>query len=503
MLMPPRVKPRRPDKQLLLWLIPVGVALSVLVLSTKTLTDLIGLAVAAPVLLFLVRRPGGTLLALIIFLPFELIGFALLLRWHVPASLLRPASGIKELMVLALVLAAIGHIRSTGRRLDRIDAAVLAYVAVVTLWLAAPHLFSATAPTNLSTRVLAWRTDAGYPLLFFGARHAPIPPRVKEQYMKVLLVIGGIVAVLAVFQRLDANGWSSFVLHTANVPKYETNVLDLSPLDAYNNLAYLLPSTSLRVSSIFLSPFDMGDYLVLATAVAAVRISTRRREPLSYAVLALAIAAIFFSRSRSDGVAALVILILIALPTSRNPLEGRLRIIAVIILGALTVIPFLSGSRFLDAQGGASSTAGHITELEDGYRVLLYYPLGLGLGDQPDTATRFSATTKTVNAYFVSDNLVFQVGDELGFEALVPWLLMMGLILLELKRRAGNGDAFSAALGFGLLGIVIAGLYHQVFLTYPVPWTLWAGVGLACTVYAPYDAQDPAHNVYPAVAGVP
>ena len=62
---------------------------------------------------------------------------------------------------------------------------------------------------------------------------------------------------------------------------------------------------------------------------------------------------------------------------------------------------------------------------------------------------------------------------------------MVGFILWELKRRASRGDMYAADVGFGLLGILIAGLYHHVFLLLPVPWTVWAlaGLALSCLLY--------------------
>jgi hypothetical protein len=126
----------------------------------------------------------------------------------------------------------------------------------------------------------------------------------------------------------------------------------------------------------------------------------------------------------------------------------------------------------------------------------------LGLGDQPGTAARSVQTAHIIYGGNVSDNSILQVGDELGVQALLPWLAMMGLVLWEFKRR-GRNDPFATALGLGLLGIVIAGLYHHVFLTYPVPWTIWGGAGLALSVHrAPYEPSQ-ATNLSPAVAGVP
>jgi hypothetical protein len=242
------------------------------------------------------------------------------------------------------------------------------------------------------------------------------------------------------------------------------------------------------------SPFDMGDYLVLVTAAVATRISSDRRSPLNYVILAAVLGAIFFSRSRSDGLAAVIILVLIALPTSRSPIEGRVRLIGVLLVAAVLVVPSLGGTRFVGAQGGTASSKAHITAIENGIDVIESHPLGVGLGVQPSTANRFASTAKTILNGNISENSIIQVGDELGIQALIPWLAMMTFILLALKRRASGGDDFAAILGFGLLGVVIAGLYHHVFLLLPVPWTLWAGAGLALSVYQERSSADTAER---------
>jgi hypothetical protein len=403
-------------------------------------------------------------------------------------------------MALAILAAAIIHIRDSGRRLDRIDIAILVYVGVVTLYLIIPHVFAAGATTQLSPRLLAWRSDAGYPLLLFAGRHAPISARAKATFLQVLLVMGAIVAFIALYQRIAPHSWANFVLNTARVPDYETNVLNLAPANVATNLAYITATGPLRVSSVFLSPFDLGDYMVMIVAVAAVRIRANLRSPLPFVVLAASIGAIFFTRSRSDGLAAVVILLLIALPSSHTPVEGRFRLIGALILAAVVVAPALGGTRFLGGQGGASSSRGHVTEISSGINLIEHYPLGLGLGAQPGTANRFTSLTNTA---YITDNSITQVGDELGLQALLPWLVMVTLVLLALRRRA-RGDPFGATMGFALLGVLIAGQYHHAFLTYPIPWTLWVGAGLALSVVESADGGESTEvtEPYAAAAGV-
>jgi hypothetical protein len=492
-----------PSRDAALWLVPVVLALGAFLVSSKAAEDIISASLAIVIFVFMMNRPGVAIITLAVYLPFELLGLSLLLSVHVPSTLLRGAAGLKELLALAILVAGLRAIRDNRRRLDRIDIAVLAYVAAVTLYLVVPHLFSPVATTQWSPRILAWRTDAAYPLIFFGARHAPIGPRLKEQFMRVVLGVGLVVALLGLYQRLQPVQWSNFILHNAHVVPYELNVLRLAPQTVGTNLGYILNINPLRVSSTFLSPFDMGDFMVLVTAVAAVRITQNHRSLINYVVLAASLGANFFTRSRSDGLAAVVILVLIALPTSRHPLEGRLRLIGALLVAAVIVVPSLGGTRYVGAQGGSVSATGHLTEIEDGLRVFAYAPFGLGLGAQPGVTNRISAGF-TVLGGDVSDNSILQVVDELGVQALVPWLFMLGFVLVSLKRRASRGDPLAAAMGFALLGVLIAGEYHHAFLTFPLPWTLWAGVGLALSADRPAADEEKAGltTVRPLTAGV-
>jgi hypothetical protein len=492
-------------RQALVWLIPAAVAAAMFVLSGKEIGELIGASVALLLFVFLVNRPGVTLISLIIFLPFETFLFALLLHWGVPTFILRPASSLKELMALAIVVAGLREIRDTGRRMDRIDIAVLLYVGVVTIYLLVPHLFSSIAPTQLEVRLLGWRSDAGYPLLFFGARHAPIRSEVRERFINVIIAMGAVVALVALYQRLAPMPFSHFVLNTAQVPTYFFKVLGLPPTVISQNLEYITTLSPLHVSSVFLSPFDMSDYLVLVIAMVAVRISRGSRSPSLFLVLAAVLGSIFFSDTRADALAAVIILVLIALPSPRSPIEGRLRLIGTLVLAAVVIIPSLGGTRFVGAQGAAASTNNHLNDFGYSLDVIDAYPLGLGLGSVPSSVNRFEVQGFGLNGEDFSQDLVIQVAYELGLPALLPWLAMMVLVLLALRRRGDQGVMLASGAGLGLLGIVIGGLFHHVFVELPVPWTLWSGVGLALSVHQDYDQNGTvrATNSYPETYGVP
>jgi hypothetical protein len=261
--------------------------------------------------------------------------------------------------------------------------------------------------------------------------------------------------------------------------QYFVDVLHQTLGQAYGALAYVDAVRPLRVSSIFLNPNDMSDFLVVVTALVAERIVRNRRSPWYYLLLAATVGALFFSEVRADTLGALVVLGLVVLPAPRRPTEARIRLLLGFAIGAAIIVPSLAGTRFVGGQGGSSSASGHITEIQYGITVLSHHPFGLGLGDQPSTSLRFDTQTGNQSRNVISDNSVLQVGDELGLQAMIPWLGLTVGVLLELRRRARRGDELAAAAGLGLLGVLVAGQYHHVFLLFPVPWILWAGVGLA------------------------
>ncbi len=496
---------QRPGKgERALWFIPAGIAFVFLFVDQKQSLEIVGACLALGLLGFMVNRPGGTLLALIIFLPLEGVGFPLLYRYHVPGTFLRQASGLKELMALAILLAGLRQIRDSGRKFDRIDIAVLMYVAVVTAYLIVPHLFSSFAPTNASARLLAWRSDAGYPLLFLGARHAVFKSGFRETIIKVVLAMGFAVGLSGIYQRIDPTGFSNFVLNTAHTAQYQVHVLGTAPALVGYNLAYLTNITPLRVSTILLGPFDTADFMTIICAICAVRISHNTRSPINYIVFATCGATMFFTQVRADFLALVVVLVLVALPISKSPVEGRIRLIAAFFVAAVIIVPSLTGTRLAGNKATATSSVGHVTEIQNGLRIISTWPLGLGLGEQPGVAIRFAANVPAIDGGDISDNMITQVGDELGLQALLPWLLMMIFIGVALKRRAGTGDVFASAIGFGFLCICIDGQFHHVFLTFPVPWTLWACAGLALSaqVPGPYDELDGNVEQSALVAGV-
>lgn len=474
--------PSRPSIHL--WWLPVAISLPavavlVWVLDATELGYSIGGAVAVALLALVWRRPAAALVALAIFLPIEPLLFGFLLGLHVPASLLRGASAFKELMVLALVVAAAVNLRRTRPRLAAVDKLVIAYIGVVTVYLAVPHLFSPVAPTLWHARLLAWRSDCVYGLVFLAARHAPVSRIGKERFYNTVRVMGAVTVAGALYQKARPASWLHFLLGTDHQIQYLQLVVHQSTNAIENVLRYPAVLHPVHVGSIFLSPYDMSDYLVLVAALSLDRIMRNRKPVPDLILLAGVVAALFFSSVRADALALLIVVLVLLLPNRPATREGRARLVWLVLLGAVVIVPALAGSRFVGAQGGSASSSAHLQEISRGISIFEKHPLGYGLGAQPGTAIYLPGSNGNPTD-ITTDNAITQTADELGIEGLVPWALFLIAALLALwKRSAALDEPYAGAAFLALLGILIAGQNHHVFIQAPVPWTLWAVAGLA------------------------
>jgi hypothetical protein len=468
-----------------IWLLPFAVLYAMVRWPYGRIVHLTAGIVALALLAWAIRRPGNALIALVCFLPLQTIGFGFLLRLHVPAQILRPAGAIKEVLAGGILLSAL-HAVHVGRtrkgkksQLDAIDKALLVYVAVVTFYLVFPHLFTLFPVANRwSVRLLAWRADCGYVLLFFAVRHAPIPAAIRRRFVQVVIAVTFLTVVLGFYQWIRPESWSHLILSSGRQVQYQLSVLNIDPTTVGRNLGYLTNLSLLRVASVFISPFDMADFLLIPLAIAVERIARGHRSRGNYVLCAAILALLFASRVRADALAAVVIAVVAMWPTPNRPLAARLRLLAAILVASAIVVPSLGGTRFVNAEGGAKSNQDHISEITGGLKQLVRNPLGLGIGNVAGVGDRFVLAANRQGGFTV-DNAVLQVGNELGFQALVPWLVMVFLIWRALGRAARRSDPFAGGVRLAFLAIFVAGMYHHVFLSFSVAWILWSAVALA------------------------
>lgn len=470
------------------WLLPVVVLYMMTSWSTARIDHVLAAVLASGLVLWAAGSPGVALILLAIFLPVQPLGLGLLLRVHVPVQLVRPLGGLKEALGLGLLVAAVRSIAFTRRRLDGIDKAALVYVAVVTLYLVVPRLFANTTPNYWNVRLLSWRADCGYVLLFFAARHAPISARARRNFVRALIGIGVLTVFVAVYQWARPAQYARFVIVSARQVEFQISVLHNSPEVTLKNLAYITNRDPLRVGSIFFSPFEMSDFLIIPLALAVERITRKEASLWAYVFCAGVFVALFVSRVRADAIAAVVILVIALAPAPKRPASARLRLLGAICIGAVIIVPSLRGTRFENSQGGAVSNQGHVREFKAGIQQVKTFPLGLGIGDVAGVGDRLVLTAQQ-QGNFTFDNSVLQVGDELGIQTMLPWIILVVLVWRGLSRVSREGEATSGGARLAFIGVLVAGQFHHVFVSFPVAWSVWALAGLALATARPADGR--------------
>lgn len=462
----------------ILWLVPFVVGLAVYHLSEQRLIETMAAGIGILVFAAVVRRPVVALISLIVFLPLEQVGLALLYAYALPATAARAAGFWKELMAAAVLASATWAVYRSRRRLDGVDRAVLVYLAVVTLFLLLPHLLTPGAPSSLHVRLLAWRADCGYALVFLAARHAPVPARARQVFVKTLTLMGAVLIAFAFYQRVDPYGFEHLVIDTAKVPNYLVSILHEPAAQVPGSIQYVVPTGLRRATSLLLSPFDLGDYMILVIAFLAQKVSRADKSAWTLAVLLGALAVTYLTKVRADLLVALAVVALSVLPSPAKTARGRATLVVAVGLAIVVALPNLTGSRLLGGQSAVSSNRDHVTELSRAISTIEHAPLGLGLGYQPATVSRFQLLSgQGVN--IASGISEIQVINELGIEGLLPWLAMFATLLVELRRRRSDPDPFVSGAGIALLALLVAAQGHPVFSAYPAPWTLMAAVGLA------------------------
>lgn len=459
------------------WIAPLLVALGLIALSQHQIQEVIAGALGLLLLIWAVRHPGPSLSLLAVIVALQQVGFGFLYAVHVPGFALRAGGALKDLLGIAILITAVGAMARDGRRLGRAEKFALVYVGVVTCYLLLPGLFSPGSPHQWNARLISWRLDAGYPLLFIATRHAPLSERAKNWFLGVVISIGALAAGFAVWQYVSPGGFYNFIVNTGKQAAYETNVLHSSQATVTANLSYLTASASrIHLGSIFIDPFQMADYLVIVFAVLIERLVRRPGEYLLMPVLGVVGFALFASQLRANAVAVLVVLLASLVPATGRSVLARWRMVLAIAIAAALVVPALAGTRYVGGHNGGTSTSGHIHEITNGIDHLVQFPLGQGLGTNPLSVNRFQAQGQ--GGAYTSDNSYLQVGDELGILALIPWLFFVFGVLRALVRRARAPSYVAASAALALVGVLVTGFFHHVFLDFSGSWTVWALAGM-------------------------
>jgi hypothetical protein len=399
----------------------------------------------------------------------------------IPASALRLAGYWKEAVIAALVLAAIGEWRSTRHRVDGLDVACIAYMLVVGFYYLFPHAFTYAGlpPVSGVARQLGLREDALFVLAFLSARHARLGADWAERATRPLLTVGAIVAALGIFEYLAPGTWSHLVVNTFRVPAYNSQVLKSSGQVQVESFASAGGRSVLRIGSVLLNPIVLGPWLLVPLALGLERMARGIGRMATAISVALVGAALILTQTRSSVLGGIIIVFLVALRAPERSAVRRTRFALVAGVLLLLAIPLSMGvgltTRTSSAVSGTDqSTQGHLKSFTTGINDIIATPLGRGLGTAPGAGTRTDAYGRVT-----SENYYLQVGDELGVFALIPFVLLTGLMLRRLFRsqRAGPGGALSGAMWTSGVGLALGAFLLHVWAGFVVALTFWPLAG--------------------------
>jgi hypothetical protein len=432
------------------------------------LTVLLGL-MALPVL---ARHPTATLCALVVFLPLQVAALAWLFDHGAPLVLVRRLGALKDLFVLGLVLRALrDRWPGSGRRADPW---MLAYVGAATLYLFLPAVIPSLAQIPFSQRLLAWRVDVLFVVLLLALRRIdPAALRVGALRWTVIGV-SGVVAAGAVYEHYDPSAWTDLLYQTLGVTHYSVAVLNI-PLSDQDLIRYASDGT-VRSGSFLREPVFCAFYLLPGFFLAITRISSRRSF-LATALTALIGLGLLATSTRSALLVGLLgaalVTVLVLRSSSRRttyfvPVLAVLLVVAPLAIAQSSVLHRVGQA----ASGTDESTQGHQKDLAKGLERAFTDPVGTGLGTGAGVGQRFD-----VAGQVTTENAYLQVINEMGLLALLPFVLLLGLLVRELLGLTGIGRLGSldriAALAVAQ-AMILGGFLQTVWLDF--------GVGVSAVV---------------------
>lgn len=480
---------RRQPLSALLVLLPLVCFLAVRRLPESLLVLAMGGAVALAGLVLVVRWPGRSLSVLIVVVPFQTMLLALLYRVGAPGALVRGLAAYRDLIVIGVAVVAVRAFRRSDRRADALDRVAIAYLILLALYLLLPALFVrperwAAGQGPFQARLLAFRLDGGFVLLFLATRHADLAPEVRRRLLHLLLVVGALAAGTIVFEFLSSSTWNDFAVNTIQLPRYEQDVLGVfsrNPFDIRSRME-IAGRELVRPGGVFFDPLQAGFYPLLALA-AGVELVVRRMRERAYLLLPLVAVGVMLTFVRSAVLAAGLLLVVALSRAGR----GRVRFTLVLAPGLIALLFVALSSGFLSRVTGADdSNSLHVSGLENGVRSLASDPMGRGLGAAAGIGDRFD-----VESRLTTESAYFQVGTETGIIGMALFVTLTVLLLRRLRWAANDGADEVAGAVYPLgVGLAVGGMFLHIWLGLSLGLTFWAAAGLALAGSEGSAAED-------------
>lgn len=478
-------------------------------LGLLNIDQVVGLAVAGALLIYLAGRPERIVRALLVVLPFQLILTASIYALGLNGSAVRMLGLWKEVAGAALVVAAGKAIAAAPRPVDALDRLGIAYIGLGTAFLVGqPALVGDPgALVSLDGRFLSWRATVFPIVLLLAARHVRFSAAAVRRLARTALGLGSILGAIALVELAFSRWWNSLLINTIGVNRFRVGVLEVPAtaiagrIDDVRVYGIVGGRQIVRMGGPMVGQLEFSFLLLVLFAVALEHLVSgpaSRRAPLT---AVLVCCALVLTQTRSSILGALVVVVLVVRRRAGRSDEARRRLAIGAVVGVLLLLPFAVSAGLTDRfiGGDAMSDQSHVDSRDRAINLVLHDPVGRGLG-----MGTLGASSSESGA-IVPENQLLDIGLQLGVVGMALFFALGGVLIVRLGRIAAPEGAplgaTAVALGMrsALLGLLVPCWFLQPFTTPEVGWLVFllAGTVLgACEreraelEYAP-SAADP------------
>jgi hypothetical protein len=437
-----------------------------------------------------VRRPQFSVMGLVIWVPLQVPILAYAYKLGAPLVLIKQLGYMKEYWEIALLYVALRSGRQEHgwrrRSFDRLDIIALLYIGLATVYLLLPIAFHGLlGGLVFSGRLNAYRIECVYVVAFLCVRRLQLDARFINEVRNAVMFVSVVLAGFAIWESTNASGFNNFLSNTLGYPAFRLATTGFH----YGNPANLLDPGTIgsvsftRAGSLFNDPLTFSFFSLIPFGLALERLTTERVSPLAMAAAGGACVSILLAETRSAVLgAALAAFVAIAVASKGKP--GRFRFFIVLSAAVVLMLPSASHSslkaRFEGVFTGNSRDADsqeHVNATRGALHDVLHHPLGRGLGANTSTGVRYHSTNQTT-----AEDSYLETGEEIGLAGGVLNLLLLGVLLLELRRRSKRGGVrgeLAGGLWLGGLALVLGGFFLQVWLGLVTSLVFWVLAGVA------------------------
>lgn len=472
------------------WLAP-AIVFALVLIERARLAYLVAALVGVGYLFGIQRRPATAVSLVLVLLVFNTLILALLLRAGLSPSAVRALGFWKEGIVAGTLLAALRT--RPWRNLCAIDFVALAYIALGSAYLLFPHFFVGDAigsTVSFPDRLLGWRSDVFYVLIFMVFRHLRLDCSVREMIFKRVLVVATLAAVAGIFESAASGLWNHLAVSDFGIQNYRSVVLHQIPSPTFNLDDVRVFDTVAghrldRIGSVLFDYLGIGFVFVVGLGVAAELVTRGGARRWVYVSLPVLGVALLLTQTRSAILAGLLTTLWALHPRPGKALVHRARFARVLAVVLVAGLPLVVASGAFVRFSDTGSNAVHQHGLQAGISIMTTGPLGRGLstaagGGQIVAGRSTSGTNVTV----VTETQYLQVGTQLGFVGLFCYLsLLLLLMRMLLHVRPGNVKNLApAAMANIAIGTLLGAIFTQPFAGVEVAWIFWGLAGLATNV---------------------